>query len=74
MKTHPPNNREGTMSSTDLLTLAYKWGPVLFGIGFIAPLVAQSLDAAGVSTAFGLSGPQIGLSAGFVAKLRGSWV
>jgi len=66
------------MNVSDLLTLAYKWGPVLFGIGFIAPLVAQSLDAGGLSAPFGVTGIQLGLavgiSAGLIAKRRGSWV
>ena len=55
-----------------------EWGAVLFGIGFFAPLIAQSMDALEVAAPFGLStivfGLIVGASAGFVAKLRGSWV
>ena len=49
-----------------------------FGIGFVAPLIAQSLDAASMSAPLGLTSLQLGLaigtSLGLVAKLRGSWV
>lgn len=66
------------MSVTNLLRKAFEWGPVLFGIGFIAPLVAQSLDAASVSAPMGLSPVQLGLvigiSLGGVARLRGTWI
>ncbi len=57
---------------------ASRWGPVLFGVGFVAPLVAQSLDAAAVSAPFGLGsltfGLAVGISLGAVAKVRGSWI
>ena len=53
-------------------------GPVLFGLGFLAPLIAQSMDAASLSAPLGLSniafGLAVGLSLGVVARLRGSWV
>lgn len=53
-------------------------GPVLFGVGFIAPLIAQSMDAASVSAPLGVSnvtfGLAIGLTLGVVARLRGRWV
>jgi hypothetical protein len=56
-----------------------EWGPVLFGIGFIAPLVAESMDAGSVSAPFGLTNLALGLIvgtvAGAVAKLRGGfWI
>jgi hypothetical protein len=66
------------MNATSLLTLAYQWGPVLFGIGFLAPLIAQTLDANGLAAPLGLSGIQFGLAVGIVgglvAKIRGTWV
>jgi hypothetical protein len=53
-------------------------GPVFFGLGFLAPLIAQSLEAAGIPAPFGLQpiqfGLAIGLAMGVVAKLRGRWV
>ena len=54
------------------------YGPVFFGIAFIAPLVTQSLDAASLSAPFGLPNMAFGLILGTimgtVAKLRGTWV
>lgn len=56
----------------------FAWGPLWFGVGFIAPLVAQSMTAANLSaplgmteTAFGLA---VGVTLGTIAKLRGSWI
>lgn len=61
-----------------LLKKAGGFGPVLFGVGFLAPLIAQSLDAAAVEPPFGLGSIQFGLAVGFsmgvVAKRRGSWI
>jgi len=54
------------------------YGPLLFGIGFIAPLVAQSLDAASLAAPLGLSniafGLAVGVSLGTIARLRGTWL
>jgi hypothetical protein len=54
------------------------YGPVLFGIGFIAPLIAQSLEANSLSAPFGFSniafGLVLGTLLGAVAKLRGRWI
>ena len=62
----------------DLLKKAFGWGPVFFGVGFVAPLIAQSLDAGGVSALVGLStiqfGLLIGVGLGVAAKTRGRWV
>jgi hypothetical protein len=55
-----------------------RFGPVLFGIAFLAPLIAQSLEAAGLSAPFGMQpihfGLAVGLVMGVVAKRRGRWV
>lgn len=54
------------------------WMPFLFGIGFIAPLIAQLMAAAGVAAPFGISriafGLMIGGTWGLVANLRGRWL
>jgi hypothetical protein len=54
------------------------YGPILFGIGFVAPLTAQSMEAVAISAPLGLSniafGLILGVSMGAVAKLRGTWV
>jgi len=61
-----------------LLSRLVSLGPVFFGLGFVAPLVAQTLDAMGLeapiapsSLVFGLA---FGLAAGLVAQVRGSWL
>lgn len=61
--------------SSSLRTAA---GPVLFGVAFLAPLIAQSLEALSWPTPFGLEpihfGLAMGLSLGTVAAFRGRWV
>ena len=53
-------------------------GPVLFGVAFLAPLIAQSLEAASLPAPFGLApihfGLALGLALGVVAAFRGRWV
>ena len=52
--------------------------PFLFGTGFLAPLIAQMLQHAGVGGAWGLStefcGLVIGGGWGLIANLRGRWL
>ena len=52
--------------------------PFLFGIGFIAPLVAQSMAALHVAPPWGLSGVSCGLLIGapwgLYATWRGRWI
>lgn len=52
--------------------------PFLFGIGFIAPLIAQSMAEFGWNAPWGLSliafGLLIGAPWGLYATLRGRWV
>jgi hypothetical protein len=61
-----------------LLRYLFAVGPLLFGIGFIAPLIAQSLEALALQAPMGLSplalGLGIGASLGLIATLRGRWV
>jgi len=66
------------MSFTAIVREAQQWGTVLFGIGFLAPLIAQTLDAIQMTAPFGLTdltfGLVLGLALGGVAKLRGRWL
>ena len=66
------------MKALELLKKAGDWGPVLFGLGFIAPLVVQSMEAAGIAAPFGLgtltTGLIVGTTLGLVAKIRGGWL
>ncbi len=61
-----------------VLEFLSSWGPLWFGIGFLAPLIAQSMDAMSIPAPLGLPtivvGLIVGTTAGFVAKRRGSWV
>ena len=53
-------------------------GPVAFGVAFLAPLIAQSLEAASLPVPFGLQpihfGLALGLGLGLVAAKRGRWI
>lgn len=53
-------------------------GPILFGGAFLAPLIAQSLEAASLPVPFGVApihfGLGVGLAMGIVAALRGRWL
>ncbi len=63
---------------TDLVRKLFYVMPFLFGIGFIAPLIAQSMAEFGWAAPFGLSlivfGLLIGAPWGLYATLRGRWV
>ena len=60
------------------IRLIFRFGPLIFAFGFLAPLTAQLIQAAGVTTPFGLSPLIIGLIlaavAGGIAQVRGRWV
>lgn len=53
-------------------------GPLIFGVGFLAPLVAQTLLRTGWSAPFGLTplvfGLIVGGGLGLLAQLRGRWL
>lgn len=61
-----------------VLTTLGPWGPVIFGFGFLAPLIAQIIERTELVLPLGLTplltgliiGPLLGLS----AKLRGRWI
>ena len=56
----------------------FYFGPLLFGLGFIAPLCAQFITYMSWSPPFGLTplltGLIIGGVMGLIAQLRGSWI
>ncbi|MEO0467040.1 MAG: hypothetical protein AAF216_10910 [Pseudomonadota bacterium] len=53
-------------------------GPLLFGLGFLAPLMAQILRAVDVTLPWGLTPLAVGLflgcAYGLVAQFRGRWI
>lgn len=65
------------MTQTAIKQLLH-WMPFLFGIGFIAPLVAQSMAVWDIAAPWGMSriafGLLIGAPWGLYAVLRGRWV
>ncbi len=56
----------------------FHWLPFLFGIGFIAPLIAQSMQVWGIAAPLGMNpigfGLLIGAPWGLYAVLRGRWL
>lgn len=56
----------------------FYFGPLLFGIGFIAPLTAQVIEQAGWQLPFGATplaaGLIVGAVLGGVAQVRGRWI
>ncbi len=56
----------------------FRWMPFIFGICFIAPLIAQTMAYWEVAAPFGLSrialGLMIGAPWGLYAVLRGRWI
>lgn len=62
----------------ELIKAIFPWGPVLFGIGFLARLIAAFLTSVGISAPLGLTEMQTGLIVGgtwgLVAKFGGRWI
>ena len=56
----------------------FHWMPFIFAIGFIAPLVAQTMAVWDVAAPFGMSriafGLAVGAPWGLYAVLRGRWI
>jgi hypothetical protein len=54
------------------------WGPLFFGLGFIAPLIATLVTRSGLELSFGLSPIWLGVALGgawsLCARFRGSWI
>ncbi|MEM7329313.1 MAG: hypothetical protein AAF437_11275 [Pseudomonadota bacterium] len=53
-------------------------GPLIFGLGFLTPLVSQSIQAVGWVPPFDLTPLTIGLlvggTLGMIAQIRGRWI
>jgi len=56
----------------------FYFGPLLFGFGFLTPLIAQIIDAMAWTPPFNLSALMAGLilggTLGVIAQLRGRWI
>lgn len=61
-----------------ILTRLFAVGPLLFAVGFFAPVFAAFVGAAGLTLPFGIpplyAGLGIGLLWGAVAAKRGAWI
>ena len=62
----------------DVLARLFAIGPLLFGIGFMAPVIAALINATGLVLPFGLAPIYVGLAIGVVwgaiATKRGAWI
>lgn len=60
------------------LGLLFEYMPVVFGLGFVAPLIAQVLLRVGAPAPFGVPALVVGLVVGpawgLYAKVRGRWL
>lgn len=56
----------------------FYFGPLIFGIGFMAPLISQTIQALAWTPPFGLTplltGLIVGGTLGFIAQIRGTWI
>jgi hypothetical protein len=61
-----------------VIKLLFLFGPLFFGLAFLAPLTAQLIERFGWAAPFGLSPLQFGLALGgllgLIATIRGRWV
>jgi hypothetical protein len=61
-----------------LVGILFRLGPLWFGIGFLAPVLAALIVAMGITPPFGLSPIACGLIAGgalgLVAMIRRTWL
>ena len=61
-----------------VLTSILKFLPLIFAFGFLVPVIAQGMEAAGVSAPFGLSFMTfaliIGGAWGLFAQIKGRWI
>ena len=56
----------------------FEYGPVLFGVGFIAPVFAALVEASGITLPYEIAplhaGLGLGLFVGAIVTKRGSWI
>lgn len=56
----------------------FQWMPLLFGIGFVAPLIAQTMAVSDIAAPLGMSrvafGLLIGAPWGLYAMVRRRWI
>jgi len=61
-----------------VIKTVFYFGPLIFGLGFVAPLSAQTIDAMSWTPPLGLSSLMAGLiiggALGLLAQFRGRWI
>ena len=61
-----------------LIKSIFYFGPLIFGFGFLAPLISQIIQAVGWTPPFGLTplmtGLLVGGTLGLIAQYRGRWI
>lgn len=61
-----------------VLKTVFYFGPLLFGFGFLTPLIAQIITVSGWTPPFDLSALMAGLiiggGLGLLAQIRGRWI
>jgi len=62
----------------NILGIVFKFLPLIFAFGFLAPVIAQGIDAAGLVAPFGMSSLLfaliVGGAWGLFAQITGSWL
>ena len=66
------------MVAVRLIALAFSFGPILFGIGFVAPVIMATMQAFGLAAPFGLNPLHfalgLGATLGVIARQRKTWL
>ncbi len=61
-----------------LIGILFRFGPIFFGVGFLAPMIAATISHFGVQPPLGLTpiaaGLIIGVGLGGMAMWRRSWI
>ncbi|WP_018147645.1 hypothetical protein [Henriciella marina] len=61
-----------------VLRRIFRFGPLIFAVGFLTPLAAQLIKAAGATPPFGMSplmtGFMLAMLIAIPAQIRGRWV
>ena len=61
-----------------LIETIFKFGPLVFGLGFLVPLFRELIIMSGVALPFGMSALVVALALGgglgLMAQVRGSWI
>ena len=61
-----------------LIEVIFRYGALVFGLGFLAPLIRELIILSGIAVPFGVSPLLVGVifggGLGVIAQIRGSWI